>query len=116
MRKDLLSARQGIAAIHEAGGLAVLAHPVQLRVSADAAALEHFVAQLARLGLDGLETRHSDHSPADVQQYEKLAARFQLLPTGGSDFHGARKAIALGSQRVPLTCFTALEARARRGR
>ncbi len=108
-RRDLLTAAEAIEAIHAAGGLATLAHPVQLEI-ADAAALEHFIAQLVDLKLDGLETRHSDHTAGDVKRFEKLAARFKLLTTGGSDYHGSRKTITLGSQRVPRSAYDALAA------
>jgi len=105
-RRDMLSADEAIHAIHAAGGFATLAHPVQLqRTDAD---LEHFVAQLVKLKLDGLETRHSDHTPRDVKRFEQLADRFNLFTTGGSDYHGSRKTIALGSQRVPLSVYESL--------
>ncbi|MFI4860064.1 MAG: PHP domain-containing protein [Phycisphaerales bacterium JB063] len=98
-RKDRLTAQQAIDAIHTAGGAAVLAHPVQLRLAEDL--LEHAVARLSDLGLDGIETRHSDHSPADTEQFTDYAERFGLVTTGGSDYHGSRKHVALGSITVP---------------
>lgn len=94
-RKDRLSAEEAIAAIHTAGGAAVLAHPVQLRLPEDL--LEHAVARLKDMGLDGIETRHSDHAPADTERYADYAKRFSLITTGGSDYHGSRKHVALGS-------------------
>ncbi|MEM9416559.1 MAG: PHP domain-containing protein [Planctomycetota bacterium] len=94
-RKDRLSAKEAIEAIHAAGGAAVLAHPVQLRLPEDL--LEHAVARLSDLGLDGIETRHSDHSPSDTEQFANYAERFGLVTTGGSDYHGSRKHVALGS-------------------
>lgn len=100
-RRDLLGAAEAIEAIHAAGGLVTLAHPVHL-AAADAAELEHTVARLVDMGLDGIETRHCDHTPGDVKRFERLAERFRLLTTGGSDYHGSRKSIALGSQRVPM--------------
>ena len=106
-RRDGLAADQAIAAIHDAGGLVSLAHPVQLRL--DASDLEHAVSRLTDLGLDAIETRHSDHAPADVQHYSQLARRFRLLTTGGSDYHGSRKPIALGDARVPLDRYQQLQ-------
>lgn len=106
-RRDLLTAAEAIDAIHDAGGLATLAHPVQLNL-ANRDTLEHTVARLVDLGLDGLETRHSDHSPADAKRFTALAARFKLLTTGGSDYHGSRKSIALNSQRVPRMIYETL--------
>jgi predicted metal-dependent phosphoesterase TrpH len=108
VRKDHLPPAAAIAAIHHAGGLAVLAHPVQLRC-ADDADLEFVVRRLRDAGLDALETLHSEHTPADAQRFAALAERLHLLPSGGSDYHGRHKTIALASQRVPLNVFEGLE-------
>lgn len=115
VRKDRLSAEKAIEAIHHAGGLALLAHPVQLGLP-DHDALEHVVARLRDLGLDGIETHHSDHRPRDVERFTALAQRFELLTCGGSDYHGTRKAVRLGQSRVPLAVYDQLrEAHERRG-
>jgi hypothetical protein len=85
--------------VHVAGGLAVLAHPVQLHCDDDED-LERTIGSLAKLGLDGLEIWHSDHAPAQVEQYRRIAARYDLLITGGSDYHGRRKSIMMGKPIV----------------
>ncbi len=103
VRKDRLSAADAIAAIHHAGGLAVLAHPVQLHLPRPGD-LPSMVARLAALGLDGIEARHSDHTAADVKQFEQLATRHGLIATGGSDYHGKRKTVALVGRACPLRC------------
>ncbi|MBI1369291.1 MAG: PHP domain-containing protein [Planctomycetes bacterium] len=108
-RKDNLAPQRGIEAIHEAGGVAVLAHPVQLKCEDDTE-LQQLVAQLVRAGLDGLEIWHSDHTPAMVDQYRRLAERYELIVTGGSDYHGLRKQIAIGSQAVPDDVLASLAA------
>lgn len=107
VRKDRLAADRAIDAIHHAGGLAMLAHPVQLRLPRPAA-LEHLVARLKDLGLDGIETRHCDHSARDTAHFEDLANRFDLLTTGGSDYHGSRKTCRLNDSRVPYSAYEAL--------
>jgi predicted metal-dependent phosphoesterase TrpH len=107
-RKDRLTAAQAIDAIHDAGGLAMLAHPVQLKLDADE--LEHAVATLVKHGLDGIETQHSDHTAAMVEQYRALARQYDLLECGGSDYHGPRKPVELGSQRVAFDVYEALQA------
>jgi predicted metal-dependent phosphoesterase TrpH len=97
--KERLDAKRALELIRQSKGLPVLAHPVQLRASNDAE-LERVVKDLADLGLAGIETIHSDHDAALVEKYTKLAERFGLLQTGGSDFHGTnKKAIALGRAR-----------------
>ena len=107
VRRDRLPADQAIDAIHHAGGLAVLAHPIQLGLR-EPGGLEQFLARLKALGLDGIETHHSDHDAAQVRRYTDLARQFDLMPSGGSDFHGARKAVQLGSQNVPLDFYERL--------
>lgn len=107
VRKDRLSAKEAIAAIHDADGLAVLAHPTQLGIDS-AAQLEHAVAGLKKRGLDGIETRHSDHTPSDTERFSKLAGKLGLLATGGSDYHGSRKTVVLGGQKVPFTVYESL--------
>jgi predicted metal-dependent phosphoesterase TrpH len=111
--KERLTPRQAIEMIHQSGGLPVLAHPVQLRTETDAQT-ERIVKDLLDLGLGGIEVIHSDHTPALVEKYTKLADRLNLLKTGGSDFHGAKKVgIQLGiahGRRVPREFFDRLRA------
>jgi predicted metal-dependent phosphoesterase TrpH len=104
VRRDRMPAADAIAAIHAAGGLAIMAHPVQLG-RPDPDDLEYAVKRLLAWGLDGIEIHHSDHTPALVRQYRQLADRLGLLVSGGSDFHGERKPVALGSQNVPIDVY-----------
>lgn len=82
--KCKVSARQAIALIHAAGGLAVMAHPGLNRCDA-------LIPALVEVGLDGLECWHTKHSEAQVAHYLELARRHGLLVTGGSDCHGTSK-------------------------
>lgn len=107
VRRDRLSAREAIDAIHHAGGLAIVAHPVQLGLH-DIADLRHAISQLKRIGLDGIETMHTDHDKVTINTCECLAAEFDLLTSGGSDFHGSRKSVDLGSQCVPISVYERL--------
>ena len=67
--------------IHQAGGLATLAHP---KLIGD----DELVEELCKK-LDGLEVYYPCHKPEDTQHYFFLAKKYNLLITGGSDFHGA---------------------------
>lgn len=106
--KERLSPRQALDMIRQSGGLPVLAHPVQLRTENDAQ-LERIIKDLMDLGLAGIEVIHSDHSGEWVEKCTRLADRFNLIKTGGSDFHGAKKAaIQLGhanGRRIPRQYF-----------
>ena len=112
VRRDRLDPADAIDAIHHAGGLAIVAHPVQLGIR-DFGRLAVFMDQLKGLGLDGIETRHSDHTPEQIERFERLARKLGLLTSGGSDYHGRRKAIELGSRGVPFEVYERLAAAAR---
>ena len=116
VEKERLSPREAIATVLAAGGLPVLAHPIQLRAENDAQ-LERIVKDLTDLGLAGIEVIHSDHDAALIEKYTKLADRFGLLKTGGSDFHGInKKEIQLGNangRRIPRQFMDDLLARSR---
>ena len=109
--KERLTPRESLEMILQSGGVPVLAHPIQLRYTNDAE-LERIIKDLKDLGLVGLEVMHSDHGDPQVEKYTKLADRFGLIKTGGSDFHGTNKTrIKLGtanSRRVPRAFFEAL--------
>lgn len=82
------SAEACIAAIHQGGGKAVLAHPYQLGFSEEH--LEQTIRTLKDNGLDGLECYYPRHTPKMVKNYLELARRYDLKVTAGSDFHGER--------------------------
>lgn len=92
--KQDLDALAGVRLITEAGGVAVLAHPLARRrgrvVGDDA------VAAMAAAGLAGLEADHPDHDPADREHLRGLAAELGLLVTGSSDYHGTNKRVRVG--------------------
>jgi predicted metal-dependent phosphoesterase TrpH len=81
---------EGVRRIRDGGGLPSLAHPVRLPVR-DRASLEALLVTLIDNGLQGLEVYHSEHNPEDTALYQELAAKFQLIETGGSDYHGDNK-------------------------
>jgi predicted metal-dependent phosphoesterase TrpH len=89
VERDEPSLEAGIQQIVESGGMAALAHPVRLPQRGPE--LASLLESLIDLGLQGLEVFHSDHSPRDTAEYSQLARRLDLIPTGGSDFHGDNK-------------------------
>ena len=96
-----LSPTDSVAAIHGAGGVAILAHPPQLRCENDAQ-LQQVVRTLADAGLDGIEAYCPDCDDRMTRVCLDLAKTFNLLVTGGSDFHGAGKPdVRLGIPRTP---------------
>lgn len=87
--RDEPTLEEGIRRIREAGGLASLAHPVRLPQRGPD--LARLVEHLIEIGLNGIEVFHSEHSPEHCHEYAELARRFDLIPTGGSDYHGDNK-------------------------
>ncbi|MDL2328898.1 PHP domain-containing protein [Desulfosarcina sp. OttesenSCG-928-A07] len=98
-----------ISAIHNAGGIAVLAHPY-LNGITDRVEFENFLLTLKDMGLLGIEAIYPAHSPSMTAEYCRLAKKHDLLVTGGTDFHGdASPGIQMGVGRghlhVPYTLF-----------
>ena len=105
--KQRLELRDAIDLVHNAGGLAVVAHPgpdfTRTRV-------ERAVA----LGLDGLEVWHPSHSADEIRRLRALVEHFRLVASGGSDWHGAAEGPrVIGVMKVPATVLEQQEARLR---
>ncbi len=76
--------------IHASGGAAVLAHPV-LYKKLNNQQLQTMVIELKDMGLDGLEVYYSKNKENDSDLYLAMAKKYELFPTGGSDYHGSVK-------------------------
>ena len=93
--KTKVSALESVGLIHQAGGLAVMAHPGLNRT-------DEIIPALVDAGLDGIECFHTKHSTALSERYLEIADRFHLLVTGGSDCHGFSKGKPLiGGVKLP---------------
>lgn len=99
------TAEEVIGIVRAAGGVPVIAHPVRLGLPR--AEERELLLRYRKAGLLGLEIYHSEHPPELQAHYRQLAEELQLLPSGGSDFHGAIKPDVLlgtgrnGNIRVP---------------
>ena len=96
----------------DSGGVAVLAHPTTVGLNGDA--LARAVRDMAGAGLRGLEAIYGRYSPQVRTDLGNLARRFGLVPTGGSDFHGATKpdlfvGTGTGDLKVPDRVLDQLE-------
>jgi predicted metal-dependent phosphoesterase TrpH len=93
---------EAIDVIHRAKGKAFLAHPHLFTQQA-------FVRELLQMGFDGIECFYGRFSYLQEKQWLKLAQEFNLLISGGSDFHGQVKPkVSLGCSFVDLACFNAI--------
>ena len=102
--REKISPFEAINLIRLGGGLAFFAHPVLCHMNHDR--LRFFVRDLKEAGLTGLEAVYSMNSPGDERNMKKLAAEYNLLISGGSDFHGENKpyihlGTGKGNLRIP---------------
>jgi predicted metal-dependent phosphoesterase TrpH len=103
--KTKISALEAMALIHQAGGLAVMAHPGLNRT-------DDVIPNLVTAGLDGIECFHTKHSTVMAERYMEMADKFHLLITGGSDCHGFSKNRPLiGTVRLPYEHVERLKAK-----
>ena len=99
--RELITPEEVLNALQAAGGFPVLAHPLQYKLGW--AGTEELVSMLKEHGLCGLECFHSSNNQDESGKLRKLAKKYALAPTGGSDFHGAAKPdIEIGSGRGGL--------------
>ena len=94
--KAKISSQVAIELIHQANGLAVMAHPGLNRT-------DEVIPDLVDAGLDGIECFHTKHSTAVSEHYLEIADKYDLLVTGGSDCHGMSKGKPLiGTIKLPF--------------
>ena len=98
---------EGIRVIHQAGGLAIMAHPGLNKI-------DQLIPRMIEAGLDGIECWHTKHPKSTVKRYREMAARLgSLLVTGGSDCHGPSpgRYPLIGSVRVPYNILEEMKRR-----
>jgi len=94
--KAKMSALEAIELIHEAGGLAVMAHPGLNKC-------DEVIPDLVKAGLDGIECYHTKHTRNTAAHYLNITKQYGLLVTGGSDCHGLSKGKPLiGGIKLPI--------------
>ncbi len=99
--RKYISPEEGIELIRQAGGVPILAHPLHYKLQTSE--LEALIKRLAGAGLMGIEVMYSNHMGGDEAYAKQLSRKFNLLPSGGSDFHGSNKpAIDMGTGRGNL--------------
>ena len=113
-----LSAERCVELICGAGGVAVIAHPGQMKQTRTK--LRQLIRGLKEHGLGGLEVLHPSHKSHQVYSYEQLCAELDLAPTGGTDFHGALTpdlslGIGFGTMQIPDSLVAGLLKRSRGG-
>jgi predicted metal-dependent phosphoesterase TrpH len=97
VERDKMTPEEAVTLVLRAGGLPVLAHPFT------AGDPEEMVARLKTAGLVGIEAYYKDNTPEQTQNTLDLAARYGLVATGGSDYHGIDASeVEMGGVEVPM--------------
>jgi predicted metal-dependent phosphoesterase TrpH len=105
-----LTPEDAVRLLRRAGGAPVFAHP-------GLAGRDELIPSMVEAGLMGIECYYSEHSPAQRGTYLDLCRRYDLVATGGSDFHGPQvRAATLGHPTVPLATWDALQAKVAQAR
>lgn len=112
VHRKKMQPQHAIRLIQNAGGIAILAHPVLYHLGS--AQMAELLSHLCACGLTGLEAVYSTYSRREELQMRKLAEEYHLLISGGSDYHGANKphiemGSGLGSLLIPYEILEALQ-------
>ena len=111
-----LTPEEAVRLIASANGLPVMAHPVDLPGLDE---LRNWLPGLREAGMVGLETYYGPYTPENERALRALADEYDLVPTGGTDFHGPGiHPTPLGGRHVPYEAVERLKAEAakRRGK
>ena len=98
VERDKITPDEAIQLILRARGIPVMAHPLTFD------SYEDILAKLKLVGLAGIEVYYNNYSAEQISNLLRIAERFDLIPTGGSDFHGldSMNESPLGTVEVPL--------------
>lgn len=112
--KTKMTVAQCTSLIHQAGGLAVLAHP--MLYGYDHKDLTDVLRGLASEGIDGVECLYATHKKEDITYLLNMCLQLKLFPTGGSDFHGKNKPLldlgtGYGNLAIPFNILEAMRER-----
>lgn len=104
--REKVTPAQAVELILKADGIPILAHPTLYHMSDRR--LEKLVVQLKEAGLMGIEAVYSTYTAGEERQMRELAKRYNLLISGGSDFHGSNKpkldlAVGYGKLHIPAS-------------
>jgi len=113
IEKSVIPSKTALDVIRSAGGVSVLAHPGLIEIK-NSRPFEELIAELVSLGLNGIEVFYPNHTHSQTTYFSHLAERFNLLVTGGTDFHGAISpdiglGVGRGNFSVPYRIYETLK-------
>lgn len=87
VKRERISLEEAISVIGKSGGITIIAHPISLNFGS----FIEFECRMERykgLGIEGIEVYSSMHNMEEVREFHRIARKYDLLISGGSDFHG----------------------------
>jgi hypothetical protein len=101
--------KEALETIHACGGICSLTHPG--RISLDTDKKLELIESLCGYGLDGIEAVYSGHTESDTAYFKEIAAKYNLLITGGSDTHyqGGNREIGQPEFKLSESLLSALK-------
>ena len=110
--RDRLSPNEAVELIIKANGLPVIAHPASIKD------IDQMIIDLKQSGLVGIEVYYDNYDKDTVERLSRLATKYDLIATGGSDFHGFEDdhETPLGEAVVPFECVQYLTSLAQKRR
>ena len=106
--KENFPPERAVKMIKKNGGFVSLAHPKLITLNDEK--LNDLIMRLKECGLDALESQYSSFSKSEKQKYKKLAKKYGLLITGGSDFHGGnREGVDIGDAGLEYSQLEAIK-------
>ena len=108
VERSKLTPAEAVVMIRRAGGAAVLAHPAYMND------MDAGIANLAGIGLSGMEVHYANYRDDTIRQLARLAREYELIPCGGSDYHGLgnKGELLPGEKGPPMESVDLLEAAA----
>ncbi len=110
--REKITPKKAVEFLRQYHGIPILAHPFQYQLGDEG--LETLVQELKDAGLMGIEAYYSKHTPEMTAQIQALGAKYDLLLSGGSDFHGTNKpglemGNGYGHLHVPGECLVKMK-------
>ncbi len=110
--RKYISPEDGIDLIRSVGGIPVLAHPMVYQLPEEE--LDALIHRLKNHGLMGIETIYSNNTESDEDMIRRYADKYDLIMTGGSDFHGTNKPLihlgtGKGNLKIPYSILETLK-------
>jgi predicted metal-dependent phosphoesterase TrpH len=98
VEREKVTPEEAVTLVLRAKGLPVLAHPFTVKDP------EAMVISLKAVGLIGIEAYYKDNTPEETETTLELAQKYDLIPTGGTDYHGigTSNEVMMGGVEVPM--------------